>query len=86
VSSLNKTDENLSASLLKITDLENSLVGADEKYRFMQKLRNYVSNICDFLQVTIFLALFQVPFFLFVISLALLLFVLYISFYVLLMS
>jgi GC-rich sequence DNA-binding factor len=50
VSSLNKTDENLSASLLKITDLENSLVGADEKYRFMQKLRNYVSNICDFLQ------------------------------------
>jgi len=51
VSSLNKTDENLSASLLKITDLENSLVVADEKYRFMQKLRNYISNICDFLQV-----------------------------------
>ncbi|CAJ2650868.1 unnamed protein product [Trifolium pratense] len=50
VSSLNRTDENLSASLLKITDLENSLVVADEKYRYMQKLRNYISNICDFLQ------------------------------------
>lgn len=56
MSSLNQTDENLSASLLKITDLENSLVVADEKYKFMQKLRNYVSNICDFLQVTMFLA------------------------------
>ncbi|KAI5440224.1 hypothetical protein KIW84_025525, partial [Lathyrus oleraceus] len=50
MSSLNQTDENLSASLLKITDLENSLVVADEKYKFMQKLRNYVANICDFLQ------------------------------------
>ncbi|KAH1242159.1 Transcriptional repressor ILP1 [Glycine max] len=50
MSSLSKTDENLSASLLKITALENSLVVADEKYRFMQKLRNYVSNMCDFLQ------------------------------------
>jgi len=51
MSSLGKTDENLSASLLNITALENSLVVADEKYRFMQKLRSYVTNICDFLQV-----------------------------------
>lgn len=65
MSSLNKTDENLSASLLNITALENSLVVADEKYRFMQKLRNYVTNICDFLQVTIFLAFFCLPSFLF---------------------
>ncbi|XP_014497962.1 transcriptional repressor ILP1 [Vigna radiata var. radiata] len=50
MSSLSKTDENLSASLLNITALENSLVVADEKYRFMQKLRSYVTNICDFLQ------------------------------------
>ncbi|XP_028776367.1 transcriptional repressor ILP1 [Neltuma alba] len=50
VSSLNKTDENLSSSLLNITALENSLAAADEKYRFMQKLRSYVANICDFLQ------------------------------------
>lgn len=64
MSSLNQTDENLSASLLKITDLENSLVVADEKYKFMQKLRNYVSNICDFLQVTIFLASSKFLFFL----------------------
>ncbi|KAI4313972.1 hypothetical protein L6164_026915 [Bauhinia variegata] len=48
--SLNKTDENLSASLLNITTLENSLAAADDKYRFMQKLRHYVTNICDFLQ------------------------------------
>ncbi|CAL0308003.1 unnamed protein product [Lupinus luteus] len=47
---LNETDRNLSASLLNITDLESSLVLADEKYRFMQKLQNYVTNICDFLQ------------------------------------
>ncbi|KAE9605662.1 hypothetical protein Lal_00024697 [Lupinus albus] len=47
---LNETDLNLSTSLLNITDLENSLVLSDEKYRFMQKLQNYVSNICDFLQ------------------------------------
>ncbi|KAJ7954054.1 GC-rich sequence DNA-binding factor 1 [Quillaja saponaria] len=50
MTSLNKTDENLSASLLNITALENSLVAADEKYRFMQKLRDFVGNICDFLQ------------------------------------
>lgn len=56
ISALNKTDENLSASLLNITTLENSLLAADEKYRFMQKLRNYVTNICDFLQVIIILA------------------------------
>lgn len=58
MSSLSKTDENLSASLLNITALENSLVVADDKYRFMQKLRNYVTNICDFLQVIVFLVFF----------------------------
>lgn len=61
MSSLSKTDENLSASLLNITTLESSLVVADKKYRFMQKLRSYVTNICDFLQVTIFLAFFRLP-------------------------
>ncbi|KAM0961414.1 hypothetical protein ACFX15_020247 [Malus domestica] len=49
--SLTKTDENLSASLLNITALEKSLSAADEKYQFMQKLRDFVSAICDFLQV-----------------------------------
>ncbi|KAM0983644.1 hypothetical protein ACFX2C_011164 [Malus domestica] len=49
--SLTKTDENLSASLLNITALEKSLSAADEKYQFMQKLRDFVSSICDFLQV-----------------------------------
>ena len=46
-----KTDENLSASLLKITDLEKALSAAGDKFIFMQKLRDFVSVICDFLQV-----------------------------------
>ncbi|KAK9277731.1 hypothetical protein L1049_007278 [Liquidambar formosana] len=48
--SLTRTDENLSASLLNITALENSLSAAGEKFIFMQKLRDFVSVICDFLQ------------------------------------
>ncbi|KAL6186632.1 hypothetical protein ACLB2K_042752 [Fragaria x ananassa] len=48
--SLTKANENLSASLLNITDLEKSLSAADEKYKFMQELRDFVSSICDFLQ------------------------------------
>ncbi|WOH15459.1 hypothetical protein DCAR_0935000 [Daucus carota subsp. sativus] len=48
--SLTRTDENLSASLLKITELETSLSAAGEKFIFMQKLRDFVSVICDFLQ------------------------------------
>jgi GC-rich sequence DNA-binding factor len=47
---LNKTDENLLASLSKVTDLEDSLSAAGEKFIFMQKLRDFVSVICDFLQ------------------------------------
>ncbi|PON75389.1 GC-rich sequence DNA-binding factor [Parasponia andersonii] len=50
VSSLNKADEHLSASLMNITALEKSLSAADQKYKFMQKLRHFVSLICDFLQ------------------------------------
>lgn len=53
MSSLKKTDEDLSSSLLKITDLESSLSAAGEKFIFMQKLRDYVSVVCDFLQVRI---------------------------------
>lgn len=51
VASLNKTEENLSASLSKVTMLENSLSAAGEKYMFMQKLRDFVSVICALLQV-----------------------------------
>ncbi|KAF2302340.1 hypothetical protein GH714_034150 [Hevea brasiliensis] len=50
VSSLTKTDENLSASLMNITALERSLSAAGEKFIFMQKLRDFVSVICEFLQ------------------------------------
>ncbi|KAI7737522.1 hypothetical protein M8C21_033525 [Ambrosia artemisiifolia] len=47
---LTKTDETLADSLAKVTSLENALAAADEKFIFMQKLRDYVSVICDFLQ------------------------------------
>ena len=50
---LTRNDENLSASLLNVTKLENSLSAAGEKFIFMQKLREFVSVICDFLQVRI---------------------------------
>lgn len=50
LSSLNRADENLSASFLNITALENSLSAAGEKFIFMQKLREFVSVICEFLQ------------------------------------
>ncbi|XP_024988150.1 transcriptional repressor ILP1 [Cynara cardunculus var. scolymus] len=50
LTSLTKTDENLSDSLMKVTALENALTAAGEKFIFMQKLRDYVSVICDFLQ------------------------------------
>lgn len=51
LTSLAKTDEMLADSLMKVTSLENALTAADEKFIFMQKLRDYVSVICDFLQV-----------------------------------
>eukprot|EP00268_Persea_americana_P020358 TRINITY_DN20554_c0_g2_i1.p1 TRINITY_DN20554_c0_g2~~TRINITY_DN20554_c0_g2_i1.p1 ORF type:complete len:962 (-),score=250.21 TRINITY_DN20554_c0_g2_i1:159-3044(-) len=50
MSSMIANDENLSASLLNITALEKSLSAAGEKFIFMQKLRDFVSVICDFLQ------------------------------------
>ncbi|XP_071723860.1 transcriptional repressor ILP1-like [Rutidosis leptorrhynchoides] len=50
INSLGRADENLSASLLKIAALENSLSAAGEKFIFMQKLRHFVSDLCDFLQ------------------------------------
>ncbi|CAF2119003.1 unnamed protein product [Brassica napus] len=50
VSSFAKTDDNLTASLMSITSLESSLSAAGEKYVFMQKLRDFISVICDFMQ------------------------------------
>lgn len=50
ISSLAKTDENLSSSLLHITALENSQTAAGEKFIFMQKLRHFLSLLCDFLK------------------------------------
>ncbi|KAF8115681.1 hypothetical protein N665_0025s0141 [Sinapis alba] len=50
LSSLSKTDENLTASLMSITSLESSLSAAGDKYVFMQKLRDFISVICDFMQ------------------------------------
>ncbi|XP_062158277.1 transcriptional repressor ILP1 isoform X2 [Alnus glutinosa] len=50
IMSLTKTDDDLSASLSNITALEKSLSAANEKFIFMQKLRHFVSVICDFLK------------------------------------
>ncbi|XP_010491499.1 PREDICTED: PAX3- and PAX7-binding protein 1-like [Camelina sativa] len=50
LSSLTKTDENLTDSLMSITALESSLAAAGDKYVFMQKLRDFISVICDFMQ------------------------------------
>ncbi|CAH8392261.1 unnamed protein product [Eruca vesicaria subsp. sativa] len=50
LSSLAKTDDNLTSSLMSITSLESSLSAAGDKYVFMQKLRDFISVICDFMQ------------------------------------
>ncbi|CAK7323796.1 unnamed protein product [Dovyalis caffra] len=50
ISLLAKADDNLSASLMNVTDLEKSISAAGEKFIFMQKLRDFVSVICEFLQ------------------------------------
>ncbi|CAI9278140.1 unnamed protein product [Lactuca saligna] len=50
LTSLTKTDEKLSDSLAKVIALENALTVTGEKFIFMQKLRDYVSAICEFLQ------------------------------------
>lgn len=49
-SELNRTEENLSASLLNISTLEKSLAMAGEKYVYMQRLRDYIAVLCDFLK------------------------------------
>ncbi|XP_073050023.1 transcriptional repressor ILP1-like [Primulina eburnea] len=48
--SLAKNEENLSSSLLNVTNLEDSFSAAGEKFLFMQKLRDFVSVLCEFLQ------------------------------------
>lgn len=53
MASLTRNDDNLSTALLNVTALENSLSAAGEKFIFMQKLREFVSVICDFLQVRV---------------------------------
>ncbi|KAL2546356.1 GC-rich sequence DNA-binding factor-like protein [Forsythia ovata] len=50
MTTLVRTDESLSASLVNVTTLENSFAAASEKFLFMQKLRDFVAVICDFLQ------------------------------------
>ncbi|KAI8573598.1 hypothetical protein RHMOL_Rhmol01G0289600 [Rhododendron molle] len=48
MASLVRNDENLTTSLLKVTALEKSLSAAGERFIFMQKLRDFVSVLCDF--------------------------------------
>ncbi|CAK9276824.1 unnamed protein product [Sphagnum jensenii] len=45
-----RTNESLSSSLTAVASLERSLAGANEKYLYMQELRDYVSVLCEFLQ------------------------------------
>ncbi|KAJ7515184.1 hypothetical protein O6H91_22G004000 [Diphasiastrum complanatum] len=49
-SDLYRTEENLSASTVAITSFEKNLAASGEKYIFMQRLRDYISVLCDFLQ------------------------------------
>ncbi|XP_008800013.2 transcriptional repressor ILP1-like [Phoenix dactylifera] len=49
LNSLVRTDTHLSEALSEITSLEKSLKSADEKYVFMQQLRDFISVMCDFL-------------------------------------
>jgi hypothetical protein len=49
--SLFRTNESLSSSLAAVASLERSLAGAYEKYLYMRQLRDYVSVLCEFLQV-----------------------------------
>ncbi|XP_038976263.1 transcriptional repressor ILP1-like [Phoenix dactylifera] len=49
MNSLVRTDTQLSEALSEITSLERSLKAADEKYVFMQQLRDFISVMCDFL-------------------------------------
>ncbi|KAL8052809.1 hypothetical protein ABFX02_05G029000 [Erythranthe guttata] len=48
--SLAKSEENLSSSLRNVLSLEDSLAAAGEKFVFMQKLREFVSVLCEFLE------------------------------------
>ncbi|XP_078442076.1 GC-rich sequence DNA-binding factor-like protein [Wolffia australiana] len=50
LSSLDRTEENLSESLANVTTLEKSLSAADAKFVFMQQLRDFISVLCSFLQ------------------------------------
>ncbi|GMH10905.1 hypothetical protein Nepgr_012746 [Nepenthes gracilis] len=50
MNSLTRADDNLSTALANIIDYEYKLSAAGEKFVFMQKLRDFVSVICDFLQ------------------------------------
>ncbi|KAG1362742.1 transcriptional repressor ILP1 [Cocos nucifera] len=49
INSLVRTDTHISEALSEITSLERSLKAADEKYVFMQQLRDFISVMCDFL-------------------------------------
>ncbi|KAK1320382.1 hypothetical protein QJS10_CPA03g02254 [Acorus calamus] len=50
VSSLARSEENISSSLSKISDLEKSLSVASKEFVFMQELRDFISITCEFLQ------------------------------------
>ena len=46
-----RTAENLATSLARVEGLEGELAAAGEKYEYVQRLRAYVADLCDCLQV-----------------------------------
>ncbi|OEL27531.1 PAX3- and PAX7-binding protein 1 [Dichanthelium oligosanthes] len=49
VNALVKTDTHLNEALSEISSLESGLKDAEQKFVYMQELRNYISVMCDFL-------------------------------------
>lgn len=50
-----KTEENIRDSIDECARLESSLEAESNKYTFLQQLKGYIADLCDMLQVDIFL-------------------------------
>lgn len=51
-----RTADNLAEALSRVDGLEGELRAAGDKYMYMQRLRAFVSDLCDCLQVSVGLA------------------------------
>lgn len=48
---LNRTAQNLAGSLAAIASLQSESTAAGERYAYVQRLKQYVADLCDCLQV-----------------------------------